>query len=154
MILGHINNEVIFPLPPIIQQGLEFLKALDLLQIKPGKVDIDGDRIFAEIVDTVTHFKEESKPESHQKYIDIHYLISGAEYIGVSISNKDNPIYRPFAPGKDIQFYDSVRHETFVELFPGSYLILFPQDIHRSCCCSQEPVSIRKVIVKIAVSEI
>ncbi|MDI2113396.1 YhcH/YjgK/YiaL family protein [Commensalibacter nepenthis] len=154
MILGHIHHKTPFLFPTIIQKGLDFLSNLDPQQIKLGKVEIDGDKLFAEIVDTVTHLKEESKPESHQKYIDIHYLISGTEYIGVSIDTKNNPIYRPFASGKDIQFYESVEHENFIKLFPGSFVILFPLDIHRPCCCLQEPVSIRKVIVKIAMSEI
>lgn len=154
MILGHINSEISFPLPPILNRGLDFLRNLDLQALVPGKIDIDGEKIFAEVVDTVTHVKEESRPEKHQQYLDIHYLISGMEYIGTAIDTKDNPIYKAFAPGKDIQFYDHVKHETFVELFPGSFVILFPQDIHRPCCCLIEPVSIRKIIVKIAVNEI
>lgn len=154
MILGHIQYPSPFPLPAIIQQGLNFLKTLNLQQIAPGKIEINGDKLFAEIVDTVTHFQEDSKPESHRDYIDIHYLISGSEYIGTAIDTKDNPIYKPFTPGKDIQFYEHAKHETFVEMFPGSYLILFPEDIHRPCCCLDKPSAIRKIIVKIAISEI
>ncbi|CAI3932427.1 MULTISPECIES: YhcH/YjgK/YiaL family protein [Commensalibacter] len=154
MILWHIDSNLPFPLPPILNRGLEFLRNLDLHQLVPGKIDIDGEKIFAEVVDTITHLKEESRPEQHQKYLDIHYLISGVEYIGTAIDTQDNPIYKPFALGKDIQFYEEVKHETFVELFPGSYVILFPHDIHRPCCCVTQPVSIRKIIVKIAVDEL
>lgn len=154
MILGHIHAQLPFALPAVLQKSLYFLSHLDLQNLSPGKIEIDGDKVFAEVVDTTTHLKEESKPEIHQKYIDIHYLISGIEYIGTVIDTKDNPIYKSFAPGKDIQFYEHVKHETFVELFPGSYVILFPQDIHRPCCCLTDPVTIRKIIVKIAVSEI
>lgn len=154
MILGHIHTQLPFTLSEVLQKSLDFLIHLDLQNLSPGKIEIDGNKVFAEVVDTTTHLKEESKPESHQKYIDIHYLVSGKEYIGTVIDTKNNPIYKPFVPGKDIQFYDHVKHETFVELFPGSYVILFPQDIHRPCCCLTDPVSIRKIIVKIAVSEI
>ncbi|MDI2091239.1 YhcH/YjgK/YiaL family protein [Commensalibacter oyaizuii] len=154
MIFGHISCDYPFPLPHILQKGLDFLRNTDFSQYQPGKIPLDGDIMFAEVIDTTTRNINDSKPEIHEKYLDIHYLVFGTEYIGVVPDLGENKVFETMMPKRDITFYENVSHETFIEMFPGSYVVLFPQDVHRPCSCKNTETAIRKVVVKIAVSSI
>jgi len=35
---------------------------------------------------------------------------------------------------------------------PGSFAILLPNDVHRPCCAVDQPMPIRKVVVKVRVA--
>ncbi|MCV4731272.1 YhcH/YjgK/YiaL family protein, partial [Escherichia coli] len=43
-------------------------------------------------------------------------------------------------------------HESFIEMIPGSYVIFFPQDVHRPGCILQTASEIRKIVVKVALT--
>lgn len=152
MIFGHISCKNSFPLPLYIQKGLDFLRDTDFNQHKVGKIPLEGDLLFAELIETTTKKLSQTNPEIHEKYIDIHYLLLGKEYIGTVPDLGKNILFKTLMPEHDISFYEKIQHETLLEMFPGSYAIFFPQDVHRPCSCIDEETSIRKVVVKIAMS--
>ncbi|MDI2091797.1 YhcH/YjgK/YiaL family protein [Commensalibacter oyaizuii] len=154
MIAGHLSTPSPFPLPKIIEKGLTFLRQTNFEVLSAGKVPIDGDRIFAEIIDRMTYHKDTAKPEAHAKYLDIHYCVSGIEYIGVAPDLGNNTLFKSLMPKQDILFYEAAEHEVFIKQIPGSYLIVFPTDIHRPCCCMNNPMKIRKVVIKIAMDHL
>ena len=39
-------------------------------------------------------------------------------------------------------------------MVPGSYAIFFPQDVHRPACIKNKETAIRKIVVKVAISEL
>jgi YhcH/YjgK/YiaL family protein len=43
--LAHMDRQV--PMTPSLRKACDFLQARDLLQLPDGRVDIDGDRVFA-----------------------------------------------------------------------------------------------------------
>lgn len=152
MLFGHIIYKNSFVLPDPLMKGLDFLRHTDFTSRAVGRIPIDGDQMFAELVETKTRKVEHSKPEVHRDYLDIHFLISGQEYIGFAPDLGNNTIFENRMPEQDIIFYNDVSHETFLEMFPGSYAIFFPQDIHRPLSCKNKETLVRKVIVKIAVN--
>lgn len=152
MIFGHITCKNSVTLPLYTQKGLDFLRDTDFTKHKIGKIPLEGELLFAELIETTTKKIIQSTPEIHEKYIDIHYLLSGKEYIGTVADLGKNIISKSLMPEQDVTFYKSVKHESFLEMFPGSYAIFFPEDIHRPCSCIDEETFIRKVVVKIAVS--
>ena len=50
-----------------IRRGLRFLAGTDINSLPAGRVDIDGDRMFALIQDYDTVPKAEKRPESHAR---------------------------------------------------------------------------------------
>ena len=44
-----------------------------------------------------------------------------------------------------------MENECFIEARPGCYSVFFPEDIHRPACASGQPMTVRKVVVKISV---
>src|SRR5690242_8193462 len=61
---------------------LDFLGQKSWEQLGPGRHSIQGDDIYALILETTSHPIEGAQFESHRKYIDIHFLLEGAEIIG------------------------------------------------------------------------
>ena len=51
-------------------------------------------------------------------------------------------------------FYHNSENESFIEMIPGSYAIFFPQDMHRPACIKNKETTIRKIVVKVAISEL
>jgi YhcH/YjgK/YiaL family protein len=136
-------------LPDDIRRGLRFLAGTDINSLPAGRVDIDGDRMFALVQDYDTVPKAEKRPESHARYIDIQYVARGREAIGYAPLSGDNPVEENFFDSRDVQFFASVADESDLILGTGAYAVFYPTDIHRPGCIAGAPEKVRKVVVKI-----
>ena len=63
-------------------KAFEFLNRTDLNDLATGKHPIDGENIFAIVAKEDGRTKEQAELESHQKYIDIQYVLSGTDTMG------------------------------------------------------------------------
>ncbi|AKM85594.1 YhcH/YjgK/YiaL family protein [Enterobacter ludwigii] len=154
MILGHISQPNPCRLPRAIEKALDFLRTTDFTALAPGVVDIDGRNIFAQVLDLTTQTWDENRPEVHRRYLDIQFLAWGEEKIGVAIDTGNNEISESLLEQRDIIFYHGSENESFIEMTPGTYAIFFPQDVHRPACIKNKASAIRKIVVKVAISEI
>jgi len=112
---------------------------------------MDG-RIFAMLQQYETLPKQECRPESHRRQIDVQLLLEGEERIGVARLSAASSVAADSPQGQDLLFYDEVEMETDVIMRPGMYAVLFPGDIHRPRCQGDGPPSaVRKIVVKIDV---
>ena len=154
MIFGHISQPNPCRLPAAIETALDFLRTTDFSQLSPGVVEIDGKTIFAQVIDLTTREHHENRPEVHRRYLDIQFLAWGEEKIGIAIDTGNNQISESLLEQRDIIFYHASENESFIEMTPGSYAIFFPQDVHRPACIKNKETAIRKIVVKVAVSEL
>ncbi|HEY2454850.1 MAG TPA: YhcH/YjgK/YiaL family protein [Scandinavium sp.] len=152
MIFGHIAQPHPWPLPVAIEKALAFLRTTDFSQLAQGVVEIDGQNIYAQIIDMHTRPQAENRPEVHRRYLDIQYLAWGEEYIGVAIDRGNNQISESLLAERDIIFYQHMENESQIEMTPGSYAIFSPHDVHRPGCNKIKETAIRKVVVKVALS--
>lgn len=137
---------------PVINDALQWLAEQDLTTLAAGKHDMLPDnQMFCLIQQPETGPVVERRPESHYNYVDIQFLISGAEKIGVARLHPDN-IIAESKPEHDIVFYQQVVNESVVSFRPGMFAVFFPHDIHRPCCQDGEAAQIRKAVVKINLS--
>lgn len=134
-----------------LTRGIEYLQLTDFNGLEPGHYEIEGERMFALVQHSVTEDKLHRKPEAHDRFIDIQYLVSGpGEIIGVSRRTPDMVPSEDYLGSRDVAFFCDVKDETDVLLRPGMYAIFFPEDVHRPNCSVGEPGQpIKKVIVKI-----
>ena len=154
MIFGHITQPNPCRLPAAIERALDFLRSTDFSKLAPGVVEIDGKNIFAQIIDLTTREVAENRPEVHRRYLDIQFLASGEEKIGIAIDTGNNEINEALLEQRDIIFYHASENESFIEMIPGSYAIFFPQDVHRPACIYNDASQIRKVVVKVKVESL
>ncbi|MBT1872671.1 YhcH/YjgK/YiaL family protein [Enterobacter mori] len=154
MIFGHISQPNPCRLPRAIEKALHFLRATDFTTLPPGVVEIEGRTIFAQVLDLTTKEPHKNRPEVHRRYLDIQFLAWGEEKIGIAIDTGNNEISESLLEQRDIIFYHDSENESFIEMTPGSYAIFFPQDVHRPACINNKEAAIRKIVVKVAVSEL
>ena len=125
--------------------AFQFLKEKDLHALAEGTYEIDGKECFAIVMSYTTKPKAEGFSESHYKYIDIQYIISGAEKIGVATLKNQQPT--EVNKEKDYIFYNC-ETEDFI-LPKGSFAIFFPQDIHQTGIIIETPKTLKKVVFKL-----
>lgn len=91
--------------------------------------------------------------EAHRENIDIQYLIAGEETIHclpLEYLKETNP----YDKEKDAAFYEEANSKPQELLLGNGYFaILFPQDGHMPQLCVNEPVKVRKVVVKVKIGE-
>ena len=119
--------------------------------METGVYEIQGKEIYAQVFDAETAPADTKRPEVHEKYVDVQFLASGHEKIGFSVDTGKYEVDERFDE-RDLIFYKSVENEGFIEVVPGCYSIFFPTDVHRPAVAAGEPETIRKVVVKVAVS--
>lgn len=152
MYFGHINKVISNRYPKAIVKAIEYLQNTNFDELPVGKYEIQGDEIYAQVMELTTKAKEEISPEVHQKHIDVQYLHKGAEIIGVAPDLGTNSKEVDYNPENDMQFYTSFEGEQLITMQPGNFAVFFPEDVHRPGIKFAEPLQIKKVIVKIKVT--
>lgn len=134
--------------PPAIQTALTWITEHDVAHMGTGVYEIQGRDLYVNVQDITTQPVENCYPERHNDYLDIQYVVSGAERMGYVPCTGKETVLKDFSD-RDIIFYKDLENETFVDVTPGCYCIFFSNDIHRPGCAAGEPSSVRKIVVKI-----
>ena len=153
MILSKLNSKDDLAIyPAAIGRAMEWLKKTDVLALKAGTLQIEGDDIFVSIQDVTTHTFEEGRPEVHKKYVDLMYWPEAGERIGVAYYSGTEKVAEA-QEERDLYFLEAVENENIFTTAPGDICVLFPCDAHRpGLHPGEKQVSFRKCVVKIAVS--
>ncbi|MEW9701825.1 YhcH/YjgK/YiaL family protein [Paenibacillus sp. SI8] len=105
--------------------------------------------MYAIVMEFTSKLTEGTLAEKHETFLDIHYLLEGAETIGWALDVGQAPPVEDFLKERDYALYDQVHGEQRCQLTPGSFMILFPSDIHCPGLSVHAPEQIRKVVIKI-----
>ncbi len=132
------------------EKAFSYLKETDLAALKPGKHLIDGENVFATVSEGPTKDLVQTKWEAHKKYLDIHYVIEGKEKIGIAPVSSAS-VLQEYDSAKDIAFYTS--KGKYFQSSPGTFFIAFPTDAHRPGVKAKGYDKIKKIVIKIRVSE-
>ncbi len=134
-------------LHPRFKQAFEFLNSQNLEDLKPGRHEINGEELFAIVVneDAVPMLESTSQFESHNKYIDIQYVFSGVETIGYKHRDTCIEPRGEYSAEKDVLFYEDAP-DFFFKLFAGQFGIYFPKDVHAPMIGEGR---IRKIVLKV-----
>lgn len=136
-------------LAPRLVRALEFLRDTDLLALPLGRLDLDGDRLFALVQEYTTKDAGQGRWEAHQKYCDVQYVARGTERIGVrNIAFME--VEQPYDSERDVAFFQG--EGDFITLPAGTFAIFAPQDVHLPCTIANQPELVRKIVLKVACS--
>ena len=149
MIFGNINNLEEFPfLEEQVKECFEYAKEHNLASFEKGSHEIDGERLFVNIVEYTTTAAKERFWEAHRKYLDVHVMLHGTEQIDLNfIQNMD---VKEFVEKDDFLPMDGEKNSSVV-LRDGDYLICYPSDGHRTAVAVEEPEKIKKAIFKVRI---
>jgi len=139
--------EAYYSLHPAFEKAFRFLRENATADMKPGRYEIGGDRLFGLSSKDPGKKKSEAKLEAHRKYIDIQYVIAGTETMGWKPADACMVQDAAYDSTKDIGFFKDEPQE-WIRVPAGSFIIFFPKDSHAPMV--GEGV-IHKAVVKVAV---
>ena len=131
-----------------LKKAFEFLSNNNLEELVDGKYEIDSADVFALVQSYTSKKEDENKLESHEKYIDIQYVVKGNETIVWSSVNQLT-VSEEYSEEKDVTFYKDSSYSSKLNLKDNYFCILFPQDGHKPGCFFHEPMNIKKIVIKI-----
>ena len=149
MVFGHLRDIQEFSwLEKGVQEALEYARIHDLLSYDTGCHEIDGDRLFVNVVEYETTTPENRFWEAHREYLDLHVMLQGNEQIDVSfIDDMEQKEYVPkddFLPLEGEPACHAIMRE-------GNFLLCYPKDGHRTAVAVNGPEKVKKVIFKIKI---
>lgn len=130
----------------------EWLASDKAKTLPEGSYPIDGDAAVANVQEYETSPATERRFETHDRFYDIQYVMSGKESFGVCRRDTLKPA--PYDAQNDISFYDDPEYATYVTLLPGDLIIVSTDDAHKPrCTVDGKPEHVRKIVIKVKADE-
>lgn len=134
-------------LSPAFQKALSWLAGQDLASLPEGRIELDGDRLYALVQKYRTEERAKRSFETHRRHADIQVIVKGRETI----------VYRQAEGLSALSAYDEAKDfaawklEGGVDLVleAGEFAIFFPQDAHAPKVAPVAPADVMKVVVKV-----
>lgn len=147
MILDHIKNLENYA-GSSIYAALQKIRSTDFSQLEDITYEVNGRDLYF-FINSYDTWKDNDKPEAHKKYIDIQYMITGSEKMGVG--QLDTMVEEVEAkPQNDVWFYHGpMDHITVQE---GMFAVFYPNDAHAPCITPDGNCApVRKAVFKVKV---
>jgi biofilm protein TabA len=125
-----------------------YLQRTDLASLPNGRFQIDGDHVTTVVSEGPSKEYLATKWESHKSYVDIHFLISGGERVAIA-PIVSATVTKPFDGTSDTANYTS--DGKIYNYIPGSYFIIFPNQVHQPGISDPGNVTYKKIVVKVKV---
>ena len=117
-------------LHPLLKQLFDYVRTHDLTTVPAGRISLQGDDLFINVVDAELVPAESQKLEVHEAYIDVHFPLSGTEIIGWHALNDIAQVPEaPFDTENDFALY-AVAPSSLSTVKPGEFVIVWPEDAH------------------------
>lgn len=151
MIIDTLQNaHLYYGLGPKFIKAFEYLAQTDFSAVAKGKYEIDGQQIFAIVNEYDTVDAATEQMESHKKYIDVQYVVSGAELVGHDFLNGQQPS-KAYDADTDFMLFGE-KPSFFTKLAQHHFAIFFPTDLHMPNLRIDAPAAVKKVVIKISVN--
>lgn len=149
MIFDHLDNALLYgALGRRIAVGLALLNEDSVREAAPGKYEVEGGDLFYIVQGYETQPVEAGRLEIHRKYMDIQYIVSGCECIGVA------PLEglveeTPYNGEKDLAFYEYDPAMSRLHLTQGMFAIFWPNEPHMPGRSIDKAETVKKIVVKV-----
>ncbi|MDD5401189.1 MAG: YhcH/YjgK/YiaL family protein [Sulfurimonas sp.] len=113
------------------------------------KVELDDGNFALEQIYNAKERKE-CFFESHRKYIDIQFILSGEEIIEVSNATL-LVVSLAYNEQADLIKYEDIKQASSIVLKAGDAAIFYPQDAHMPCIKATDELKVVKAVVKVKI---
>ncbi len=149
MIFDSLQNAHLYSgLEEGINKALQYLKVTDFSDMKPGRYDIEGDAVFALVSSYDTKPLEDCFWEAHRKHIDVQYMVSGSEKMGISYLDRMT-VKEDYNNEKDYLVLEGAGD--LITVHAGSFVVFRPTDVHMPQVAVTNPSPVLKVVIKVRV---
>ena len=131
------------------QEAMSYISKLSGKKLSLGRHEVN-DYFYYNVLSYVPESNKETPYESHRKYIDIQMLLEGEEMLQVTDVNRLE-VSTPYDEEKDCVFYSASENVSGTLFRPGSIVVLFPKDAHRSIGISEQSIQVNKIVGKLSV---
>ena len=146
MIFDHVSHIGSYEgIDQRIYAGLKLLEQ-DFSGMEDGRYEVNDDLYF--MLQSYETKPKNEFPESHRKYVDIQYVLSGTEVIGVGAIEEMEQL--DAIPERD--FYSNRGPVDHITVSAGKFVVLWPQDAHAPGIAVFEPEPVRKCVVKVRIA--
>lgn len=146
MVIGSLKNSARFEgLNPYFKRVFDYVKTHDLTHAELGKIVIDGDNAWINVVEVKGKDKTDAVLETHNVYIDVQILLKGEESFAWKSRDMLEKEKDGYNASDDISFYaDDAK--LYFTLSVGEFVVFFPEDGHAPCIGEGK---IKKLIAKV-----
>lgn len=149
MILDNIKNcSLYFNVNEYFSKGFTFIEKYMKESLPLGRYEIEGDMVYALVMNC--DLKENGRLETHNKYIDIQFVVLGEEIIGIA-PKTILTVEEDLSEEKDVIFYLHSEEKSNIKLRNGDFAIFFPGEAHEPCLELNDYKKVVKIVVKIAI---
>ena len=129
---------------PIPQDALDFV--LKMTADTPnGRYDFGTD-CYVNVMECDTS-ADLAPMEAHEQFIDVQMVLAGEEKIYVT-AKAPLTVTEPYNAEKDIAFY-AWKYAEAVTYAAGEAVVLYPEEAHLPCRAANEPMTIKKAVLKL-----
>ena len=146
MILSALSDwERYLPMHPRFADAFGFLTTQPLAELPVGRHEIDGEELFAVVWEGLGQGQAGAKLESHRRYIDVQYVVSGVDVIGWRPLQSCQRVKQAYDATTDLAFFFD-QPETWCQVAAGGFAVFFPEDAHAPLATNR---ALKKVVVKL-----
>lgn len=147
MIYDKLDNlEVYKGISEDIYEGLVFLRQASL-DTANGVYQLNS-RVKVIVSEYETKTENKNGFEAHKRFLDIQYTLKGIEKVCCLPIEKLKETV-PYNEENDAALYAANVHSQEMVIGEGYFAIFFPQDGHMPQLCVNEPMPVKKVVVKV-----
>lgn len=130
-------------------EAVNYLAQLKIEDLTLGMHEVNNE-FFYNVQEYETTDEPNKLYESHRKYVDIQLLISGEEILQVTDIDRMQ-VAKTYNPEKDYILYKPSAISSGTILRPGSVMILYPKDGHRSMRFNSTGSLVKKIVGKVLI---
>lgn len=127
---------------------MEFLKNATP-DIENGVHELNS-KVKAIVSEYETKKVNENGFEAHRKFIDIQYVLQGAEKV-CCLPVDQLQLTTSYREENDAAFFSACSQPVEMTIGNGFFAVFFPQDGHMPCLSFDKPQKVKKVVVKVEV---
>lgn len=132
-----------------LDTAFTYLEHQNLEALSVGRNEVDGEKVFINRMHYTSMPEEETFFEAHLAYIDIHIVLRGKEFIGVSDVGGLDEFDRDEA-SDFIGYRGEIECKCLMDT--TNLLVVFPEDAHQVKMMCEEPIEMDKLVVKVKVT--
>jgi YhcH/YjgK/YiaL family protein len=126
--------------------AFDWLAANDAASMTPGRHTIEGDDLYAIVMEYTTKPRSEGVWEAHRRYADVQVILHGVERMGYA-HLADLAVTKPYDAQKDAEMLAG--DGDFLVVCQGMFAVFMPEDAHMPGQAVAEPAAVKKVVVKV-----
>lgn len=133
-----------------MNKAVDFIMNNDLENLKTGRININGNNVYALMQNYKTENIDSKNFESHIEYIDLQLVIKGREIIiWENISELTKSV--EYNKERDVMFYKYENNGIKLIMAENCFAIFYPQDAHLPKVIYENIMGVFKIVVKIKI---